>query len=501
MIASLVLLPPLAALAGEAGNPWQGEWSFARGEDEGGFISIRGCSSDNTTCVLQFGTHGQTSCESGDIRKPTSQGLTFLAEGAAATFPLKTILGEITACTLSMELDNKHQPPRIKAELSGSDCDNFCDSPKKHFSTTFTLRSRAPYLQFSTYHKVYACFVDDSPAMREWCTNETIFALQQTWLLRQQQLTANVKADRSTEWGIWEEKMLDQCNSAPEIPRCISDGYQQQIRALSTEVYGRFLNGTISGEQVLSTLHPKFDPRTAKTGETTDVNTVFRHHPSHDPSDEVVVFFKIAELPFLPGHLVVLEALSDGFTTWLGAGVRAKAFFSLLKAEAGHLSIVTREPIRTIDSPPQDVLPWGYNGTGASLRLDLADYRINEKERAFGYRLTTWDGGTEAAYGEEVLVLYRLTPQGMKMVLDDIMESHDQSWDNQAHQTIEYEKETYTLVVSPNKHEGNYDWIERGKKVNGPSGRARATKARTLIWKNGEYVLEGGQRSTGGGSK
>lgn len=475
-------------------NPWLGEWALSGGEGEVGSLSIRDCLVDQKLCVLRFQTGGRRpgypsqvgDCSYGNPRDPRSpqNKAAFKAEGQSSSLELAPPWGSAKDCTLALDIDETQQPLRIKADLHGSDCASHCSGNYTHFPAVFTLRSRKPYLQSSTYSKSNICYKEDTRAIQAWCTDENLFALHQTWKVRLQQLDANSKVNKDKEGGEWQDRMLDACKSAGDPIRCITDGYEQQIRDLGQQVYPRFLEQKVSAEQILAALYPKFDPRTAKTGDRTDINTKDSSPELKDkPSDALVVFFKIAELPFLPGHVVALDVVSDSFQ-----GYKARAFFSLVRAEAGQLKVVGRDPV---GDPPEQTLTWYDERSGSSLKLDLANYKINDNERAFGYRLATWDGGTGASYGIESLLLYRATPQGMQRVLDVAMESDAAAWDNQEGKVYKDKKQKFVLIVSPNQHEGNYDWILKGRIINKRLKRSRAAKGQTYVWKNGGYVPEG----------
>jgi len=473
-------------------SSWVGEWSLASGDGEHGFLSIRDCRPGQDLCRLILETYGRSAddpgkmggCHYGNAKRPNSEeNLRVLwLKGKKATARLVSSWND-KACTLELDLDEEGQQPQVRARLDGPECDYWC-SGYTHLPATFTLRSRKPYLQFETNRKVNVCHEDDSIAIREWCTDEQIYSLFERWSLRLTQLNANTGASKYEGAAQWQEGMLEQCRAAGDPGRCVTDAYLRQIKELDAQVYGRFLKQEFTAEQVLGVLHPRFDPRTARTGRQTDVNTRYTSGDKRGKLfDEVLVFFKIAEPSFLPGHLLVLEVLSDGFD-----GLYAEAFFSLVKAEDGRLRLVAREHIVESDAEPDgNLLTWRGNRSGASLEFDLADYRLNDRERAFGYRVATWGGGTGASYGGESLVLHRLAPEGMKRVLKVPMESHGATWGRE--ELIQSEQERFILIVGPNQHDGHYDWLVKGESIDKRTGRSRATKLRTYVWKDGQYVL------------
>jgi hypothetical protein len=485
---------PAAAGAQPApGNPFAGEW-FLPGHD-GGFLTVRDCQPGQNLCLLLFEAYGRGAATPGDDSRCSygnpkvalhDQGLRVLrTDGKKATARLATSWGTVKACTVELELDDSKQPPSLKASFSGGECGYYCHG-RTPFSATFQLRSRQTYLHFGTWSKNYVCFQDDSAVIRQWCTDEQLFALDQTCQLRRQQLFANTGDETSEAYGRLQMDMLEQCKAHAAPGDCLASRYREQLRELDAQVYGRFLDQKLSAEQVLAAVYPKFDPRTAKTGGKTDVNTKYASGEKQGRlMDELVVFFKIAAPAFLPGHVLLLDAVSDDFE-----GYQAKGFFTLLKVEGGRLKIVAREPVLMGDVATDPAsLTWHGERTGASLKFDLANYKINDRERAFGFRLSVWDGGTGADYGSETLLLYRLVPEGMKRVLRVTMGSRDAEWDNFERKVYKDKQEHFILVVSPDQHEGNYDWIIKGRIVNKRIKRSRAAKPQTYIWKNGEYVL------------
>jgi hypothetical protein len=499
LLLSTVGRPAEAAPGLAPGNPFAGEWTIP-GRD-GGFLTIRDCQPGQNLCLLLFEAYGRSaatpgadsSCSYGNPKVALEdQGLRVLrTDGKKATARLATSWGKAKACTVELELDGSKQPPTLKASFSGSECDYYCHG-QMPFSATFQLRSRQTYLHFGTWDKNYVCFRDDSAAIRQWCTDQQLFELDQAWQLRRQQLYANTGEAKSEEFGRWQVDMLEKCKAQGAPSDCLASHYREQLSELEAQVYGKLLDQKVTAEQVLAAVYPKFDPRTARTGNKTDLNT--KHASGENRGrllDEMVVFFKIAAPAFMPGHLLLLDAISDGFE-----GYQAKAFFTLLKVEAGRLKIVTREPVLSDeDGPAPASLDWHGERSGTSLKFDLANYKINDRERAFGFRLSVWGGGTGADYGSETLLLYRLVPEGMKRVLRVTMGSRDAAWDNYERKVYKDKEERLILIVGPNQHEGNYDWIVKGRIVNKRIKRSRAAKPQTYVWKNGEYVLapdEGG---------
>jgi hypothetical protein len=479
-----------------AGNPFAGEWIGVGGD--GGFLTIRDCQPDGGSCLVLFEAYGRSaatpgqnsSCSYGNPKVALDdQGLRVLkTDGKQATARLATSWGTPKACSLELALDERQQPPTLKATIAGSECDYYCHG-KTPFSATYKLRSRQPYFHFGTWSKNYVCFQDDSTTVRQWCTDEQLFALDRSLRVRQQQLAANTGESDPEQHGRWEESLLERCKTQGEPGRCLADGYREKLRELDARVYGRFLDKQFSAEQVLAAVYPQLDARTTRTGAKTDVNTKYASGEKQGRlMDELLVFFKIAEPGFLPGHLLLLDVVSDDFE-----GFQAKGFFTLLQAEAGRLKVVAREPVRASSEGSEEAtLDWHGERTGTSLKFDLANYKLNERERAFGFRVNTWAGGTGADYGSESLLLYRLVPEGMKRVLRVTMGSRDAAWDNFERKVYKDRAEHFILIVSPNQHEGNYDWIVKGRIVNKRIKRSRAAAASTYVWKNGEYVLDSG---------
>jgi hypothetical protein len=243
----------------------------------------------------------------------------------------------------------------------------------------------------------------------------------------------------------------------------------------------RFLGGTITAQQVLKAIHEGFDPATMKTGRKTDVNSKYGNGDK-SPTDELVGFFKIAEPAFLPDHLLVLEILSDSMD-----GTFARGFFNLLKVVGGTPKVSASE--RIVDGTTEDgALSWSGGGNGRSgleLKFELANYKLNETERAFGYRITTWDGGTGADSGDETVVLYRRTPQGLSRIFSAALASHDSDGEKDVESKA-------VLSVASTMHDGFYDWQIKGKKRN--KGAWKPSKAETYVWQNGQYVIEGKAR-------
>jgi hypothetical protein len=260
--------------------------------------------------------------------------------------------------------------------------------------------------------------------------------------------------------------------------------------ALQASLSARFLGGKISGEQVLKSIHKDFDPGTMKTGQKTDVNTKYRSGPDKAPKDELVGFFKIAEPAFMPDHLLVLEILSDATD-----GSSGRGFFSLLKGEGQNPKVIAREPIVADPSSKDQALSWygGGNGrSGLELTFELANYKLNDSERAFGYRLKTWDGGTGADSGDETIVLYRRTSQGLAEVFRATLASHESEWDNAENKTYTDVETKAILSVASTTHDGFYDWLVKGKTINKKTkGGWKPLQVQTYVWKDGRYVLEG----------
>jgi hypothetical protein len=77
--------------------------------------------------------------------------------------------------------------------------------------------------------------------------------------------------------------------------------------------------------------------------------------PPRSPRDESVVFFKLAEPSFLPGHVAVLEMLSDAED-----GYHAHGFFSVVKVEGTGLRMIrNQEPSpRVIGIPRPGYFSW-----------------------------------------------------------------------------------------------------------------------------------------------
>jgi hypothetical protein len=477
-----------AAAESAGGNPWVGEWTFGNEEREGGHISIRDCLADKCRVILTARGSGG-SCEHEFGKDPTSEKIprVLILTGKKARAELKAAWGK-SICSVDLMLDDTRQPPQISTHFAESGCDHSCRG--RPTFPAFVLRSRKPYLQYETYRNVGVCYKDDSAAIQAWCTDEKVFSLYRTWSLRQAQLYANLLEEKGQEYGLWQEDMLQKCKGESRPVACFSEAYQQKIGELTEHLYGRFQEGRLSGEQVLSAIYPQFDPRTARTGRRTDINTKGEDGEEKGKlKDEILVFFKIAEPTFMPGHMLVLDTVSDDFDGW-----QSKSYFSLLKAENGRLKIVARESIRGepdwVQEP--DTLPWRGGRSGHSLKLDLANYRINDRERAFGYRLALWDGGTGADYGTETLVLFRLVGEKMQQVLNIAMESHDAAWDNSEGKVYKDKKEHLVLIVGSNRHDGNYDWIVKGKIINKRTHGAKAAKTRTYIWKGNAYVADTG---------
>jgi len=256
------------------------------------------------------------------------------------------------------------------------------------------------------------------------------------------------------------------------------------------QLSARFLGGKVSAEQVLKTIHKDFDPATMKTGQKTDVNSKYDSGPDKSPKDELVGFFKIAEPAFLPEHLLVLEVLSDAKDGTFGRG-----FFTLINVEGQGPRVIAHERVVGDESDKDRALSWCGGGDGRSgleLTFELANYKLNDTERAFGYRIKTWDGGTGADSGDEIVVLYRRTPRGLSEIFSAAMASHESEWDNANGKTSKDVETKSILSVASTMHDGFYDWQVKGKTINKKSKSGwKPLKVQTYVWQSGRYALEG----------
>jgi len=474
--------------ADSAANPWQGEWTFGDKDTAGGYLSIRHCTADGRTCRIDFATYDKGSdwesgCRFGDIAE-TDPG---------AQPPLRIVgnRGSVEmgpACSMNLVFDPSQQPPTITASLAGDNCGWISCSSNSHLPANFTLRSKQSYQQKPRYLHSHRCYQDSSPAITEWCTQEEMAALRRGWDALGERAYEISKTGSRLDREDWEEKMLATCAAAGGASRCMREAYMAKIEEFKTQVYSRFLGGKVSADQILKTIHNGFDPLTMKTGQKTDVNGKYSGFgPPRGSRDEKVVSFKIAETSFLPGHVVVLEMLSHAED-----GLAARGFFSVVKAEAAGLQVIAHEPIFMGEPSSSPDLTLPHDRSGSSLDFELANYRLNDTERAFGYRLTSWDGGTGADYGDKTVVLFRLTPQALKQVFRAELASHDSEWDNHENKTYKDVESKAIVVVASTVHDGMYDWqvkcSTRNKKA---KSRWRPVKTKSYVWKDGQYMLEG----------
>jgi hypothetical protein len=254
------------------------------------------------------------------------------------------------------------------------------------------------------------------------------------------------------------------------------------------QLAARYLGGKATAEQILKAIHKDFAPATMKTGQKTDLNSKHASGSDKAPRDEMVVFFKIAEPAFLPEQLLVLEILSDARdATW------ARGFFSLIKVDGTGPKVIAREAVVGDESDKEAVLDWfggGEDGrSGLAVTFELANYKLNDAERAFGYRIKAWDGGTGADRGDETVVLYRRTPQGLARIFNASLASHESEWDN-AEDKIYKDVETKAILsVASTMHDGFYDWLVKGKTLDKKrKGGWKPLKVETYVWQNGRYV-------------
>ena len=188
----------------------------------------------------------------------------------------------------------------------------------------------------------------------------------------------------------------------------------------SIECTTKYLDAKYTDDQILSIIYPKYNKDTKATGRIFRDKKEDWHYglllfSRESLKSEIVEFSKSIEPEFLKGYILMLELLRGDYKSgWYDA------YFSILKKTPKGLKLACRHKIALdFESVGLSIYEnFGYH----LLDFDLANYKINSKERAFGYRYTKAHCLYNFNQENQKLVLFRFNPNNIENDIEKIFE-------------------------------------------------------------------------------